>query len=62
MPPTAPTTRFALRGRVVTMNATREVVNNGVIYIADGTIVQVAAAGSPPPADAPAAHKPTTQA
>lgn len=41
---------FALRGRVVTMNANRTVHNDGVVYVKDGAIAAVEDASAPPPA------------
>ena len=43
--------RYGLRGRVVTMNPAREVAEDGVVWVADGTITDVT-----PPAERPAAH------
>ncbi|HEX3325440.1 MAG TPA: amidohydrolase, partial [Actinomycetota bacterium] len=53
---TAPNASYVLHGRVVTMDATAQVIDEGAIYVQDGTIVQVSPAKSPPPdgfADAP---------
>lgn len=46
----APVSRFALRGRVVTMDADRRVVPDGVVYVDSGVIVAVKSAASNPPA------------
>jgi 5-methylthioadenosine/S-adenosylhomocysteine deaminase len=40
---------FALGGRVVTMNDKAEVVDDGVVYVADGSVVAVADRAAPPP-------------
>lgn len=48
--------RFALEGRIVTMNAADEVLPRGTLYVASGKIVEVRATGAPAPAgfeDAP---------
>lgn len=42
--------RFALRGRVVTMNGRHDVIDDGVVYINQGVIDQVGPAGAEPPA------------
>ncbi|NUR28889.1 MAG: amidohydrolase family protein [Catenulispora sp.] len=47
-PPAGP--RFALRGRVVTMDAARTVLDDGVVYVENGLITAVLPASSPPPA------------
>lgn len=41
--------RYALEGRVVTMNATDTVINHGRVYIDNGRIVGVSPATAPPP-------------
>lgn len=46
-PPTGP--RFALHGRVVTMDAARTVLADGVVYIENGLITDVRPAADPPP-------------
>ncbi|GAA1966968.1 amidohydrolase family protein [Catenulispora subtropica] len=49
--PTSPTSpRFALRGRVVTMDAARTVLDDGVVYVENGLITAVQPAADPPPA------------
>ncbi len=45
----APVSRFALRGRVVTMNAAARVIPDGVVYVDAGVIVDVKTAASNPP-------------
>jgi cytosine/adenosine deaminase-related metal-dependent hydrolase len=47
----APIEAYALNGRVVTMDATAQVIEDGTVYIRDGTIVEVATADAPPPLD-----------
>ena len=42
--------RYALAGRVVTMDADFQVLDPGVIYIDAGGIAAVASTGAPPPA------------
>ncbi len=44
----SPVPRYGLRGRVVTMNATRDVVSDGVVWVADGSITHVTDAGTTP--------------
>lgn len=39
----------ALRGRVVTLDATRTVLDDGVLYLEEGSIAAILAAGAPPP-------------
>ncbi len=46
-----PVPRYGLRGRVVTMNAAREVFADGIVWVADGTITDVT-----PASQTPAAH------
>lgn len=41
---------YAIRGRIVTMNAASDVIADGVIYVDGKTIVDVLAADAPPPA------------
>ncbi|MFV8131586.1 amidohydrolase family protein [Streptomyces syringium] len=41
--------RFAVRGRVVTMNGRHDVIDDGVVYINEGVIDKVAPAGAGPP-------------
>src|SRR4249919_2166461 len=48
-PPTAPLSRFALRGRVVTMAAGTPPLTDGVVYVDNGVIVAVAPASDPKP-------------
>ncbi|MFD0638246.1 amidohydrolase family protein [Catenulispora yoronensis] len=45
--PTGP--RFALRGRIVTMDAARTVIADGVVYVENGLITAVLPASAPPP-------------
>lgn len=42
--------QYALRGRIVTMNDTRSVINDGIIYIDKGIIIAVKQASAAPPA------------
>jgi len=44
-----PVSRFALRGRVVTMDANRRVIADGVVYVDAGAIVDVKGATAQPP-------------
>ena len=46
-PPTGP--RFALHGRVVTMDAARTVLADGVVYVENGLITDIRPAADPPP-------------
>jgi cytosine/adenosine deaminase-related metal-dependent hydrolase len=39
--PTAALPRYGLRGRVVTMNGARDVIADGIVWVADGTITDV---------------------
>jgi 5-methylthioadenosine/S-adenosylhomocysteine deaminase len=50
--PNAPIPRYGLRGRVVTMDSSRTVRDDGVVWIADGSISDVTAMGDTPPAHA----------
>jgi cytosine/adenosine deaminase-related metal-dependent hydrolase len=50
--PAAPLPRYGLRGRVVTMNAAREVIADGIVWVADGSITDVTPASQTPPAHA----------
>ena len=50
--PADPLPRYGLRGRVVTMNAARDVIADGIVWVADGTITDVTPAGQTPPAHA----------
>ncbi len=50
--PVDPLPRYGLRGRVVTMNATRDVLAEGIVWVADGTITDVTPANQTPPAHA----------
>ncbi|MGZ8476360.1 MAG: amidohydrolase family protein, partial [Candidatus Limnocylindria bacterium] len=50
--PTDPLPRYGLRGRVVTMNATRDVLAQGIVWVADGSITDVTPANQTPPAHA----------
>jgi len=45
-----PISRYGLRGRVVTMDASRTMLNDGVVWVADGSISDVTAASDTPPA------------
>ena len=49
--PAAPVPRYGLRGRVVTMDAARTVLADGIVWVAGGSVSHVTAAG-----DRPAAH------
>jgi 5-methylthioadenosine/S-adenosylhomocysteine deaminase len=44
-----PATAYVLHGRVVTMDAGAQVIDEGAIYVRDGTIAEVAPADAPPP-------------
>lgn len=46
--PTAPSRRLGLRGRIVTMNAQDEVIDDGIVWI-ENQIVAVQPTGAPPP-------------
>jgi len=46
----APVSRYALRGRVVTMDPARPLIANGVVYVDGDTIAGVGAVGEEPPA------------
>ena len=50
--PTTPLPRYGLRGRVVTMNAARDVIADGIVWVADGSISDVTAANQTPAAHA----------
>jgi cytosine/adenosine deaminase-related metal-dependent hydrolase len=50
--PADPLPRYGLRGRVVTMNAARDVIADGIVWVADGTITDVTPASQTPPAHA----------
>ena len=50
--PAAPLPRYGLRGRVVTMNAARDVIADGIVWIADGSISDVTPADQTPAAHA----------
>jgi cytosine/adenosine deaminase-related metal-dependent hydrolase len=50
--PVDPLPRYGLRGRVVTMNATRDVIADGVVWVADGSITDVTPVGQTPPGHA----------
>jgi len=41
--------QYALRGRIVTMNNTRDIINDGIIYIDKGSILAVKKAADAPP-------------
>src|SRR5215467_8562206 len=47
-----PIPRYGLRGRVVTMDAKRTILGDGIVWVADGSITDVTPAGQPPPAHA----------
>jgi len=47
-----PISRYGLRGRVVTMDASRTLLSDGIVWVADGSISDVTAAGDRPPAHA----------
>jgi 5-methylthioadenosine/S-adenosylhomocysteine deaminase len=47
-----PVTRYGLRGRVVTMDSSRTVRDDGIVWVADGSISDVTAVGETPPAHA----------
>jgi len=49
--PTTPVARYGLRGRVVTMDAARTVLTDGVVWVSDGRITDVT-----PATERPAAH------
>jgi cytosine/adenosine deaminase-related metal-dependent hydrolase len=48
---TGPLASYILHGRVVTMDAAVQVIDEGAIYVRDGTIVQVGPVTAPPPED-----------
>ena len=50
--PAAPISRYGLRGRVVTMDSSRTVRDDGVVWVADGSISDVTDVGDTPPAHA----------
>ena len=50
--PVDPLPRYGLRGRVVTMNAARDVIADGIVWVADGSITDVTPASQTPPAHA----------
>ncbi len=50
MPPSATPTQLALRGRIVTMDGTGTVIDDGVIYVRDKVIAAVAPSQVPAPA------------
>ena len=50
--PAAPLPRYGLRGRVVTMNPVRDVVADGIVWVADGSISDVTPANQTPAAHA----------
>jgi 5-methylthioadenosine/S-adenosylhomocysteine deaminase len=47
-----PISRYGLRGRVVTMDASRTVLSDGIVWVAGGSISDVTAASDRPPAHA----------
>jgi hypothetical protein len=50
--PADPIARYGLRGRLVTMDAPRTILNDGIVWVADGSISDVTAASDTPPAHA----------
>ncbi|MBO0814856.1 MAG: amidohydrolase, partial [Actinobacteria bacterium] len=50
--PADPISRYGLRGRVVTMDASRTILDDGIAWVADGSISDVTAATDRPPAHA----------
>src|SRR5215475_14853806 len=48
----SPIPRYGLRGRVVTMDAKRTILGDGIVWVADGSITDVTPAGQQPPAHA----------
>jgi 5-methylthioadenosine/S-adenosylhomocysteine deaminase len=50
--PADPISRYGLRGRVVTMDASRTILSDGIVWVADGSISDVTAASDRPPAQA----------
>ena len=42
--PADPVPRYGLRGRVVTMDASRTILDDGIVWVADGSISDVTAA------------------
>ena len=48
--PAAPVPRYGLRGRIVTMDRSRTVRDDGIVWVADGSITDVTAVGDTPPA------------
>ena len=49
---TEPVPRYGLRGRVVTMDASRRILADGIVWVADGSISDVTPADQIPPAHA----------
>ena len=47
-----PVPRYGLRGRVVTMDQSRTVRDDGIVWVADGSVSDVTDAGVTPPAHA----------
>jgi len=47
-----PISRYGLRGRVVTMDASRTILADGIVWVADGSISDVTPASDRPPAHA----------
>jgi cytosine/adenosine deaminase-related metal-dependent hydrolase len=50
--PVDPVSRYGLRGRVVTMDPSRTILEDAVVWVADGTITDVTVASQVPPAHA----------
>ena len=50
--PADPISRYGLRGRVVTMDASRTILGDGIVWVADGSISDVTPASDRPPAHA----------
>ena len=50
--PADPISRYGLRGRIVTMDASRTILSDGIVWVAGGSISDVTAASGRPPAQA----------
>src|SRR6516164_9222063 len=50
--PDDPISQYGLRGRIVSMDASRTILSDGIVWVADGSISDVTAASGRPPAQA----------
>lgn len=57
--PADPISRYGLRGRVVTMDASRTILSDGIVWVADGSISDVTGPSDRPPAHAESPLIPT---